>query len=124
MKNLIFIDFLYCNLTKETNELIVPAYIGYDPKNTPKFKGYPSVILKKVKGYLGQYNKRKHQITLNILIAHLDKECLDYVVIHELAHIKYMNHSKEFWNHIEKYLPNYKVLRRKCKKEFVYYENY
>ena len=47
MKNLIFIDFLYCNLTKETNELIVPAYIGYDPKNTPKFKGYPSVILKK-----------------------------------------------------------------------------
>ena len=47
LKNLIFIDFLYCNLTKETNELIVPAYIGYDPKNTPKFKGYPSVILKK-----------------------------------------------------------------------------
>ena len=47
LKHLIFIDFLYCNLTKEINELIVPAYIGYDPKNTSKFEGYPSVILKK-----------------------------------------------------------------------------
>ncbi|MBR6516021.1 MAG: hypothetical protein IKT40_04105 [Bacilli bacterium] len=47
VKNLIFIDFLYCNLTKETNELIVSAYIGYDPKNTSNFEGYPSVILKK-----------------------------------------------------------------------------
>ena len=47
VKNLIFIDFLYCNLNKETNELIVPAYIGYDPKNTSNFEGYPSVILKK-----------------------------------------------------------------------------
>ena len=47
LKNLIFIDFLYCNSTKETNELIVPAYIGYDPKNKSKFEGYPDVILKK-----------------------------------------------------------------------------
>lgn len=47
LKHLIFIDFLYCNLNKETNELIVPAYIGYDPKNTSNFEGYPSVILKK-----------------------------------------------------------------------------
>ena len=52
LKNLIFIDFLYCNLSMETNELIVPKYIGEDPNNyveyyEPELKGYPDVILKK-----------------------------------------------------------------------------
>lgn len=84
----------------------------------------PIVILKKVKGYLGQYNKRKHQITLNILIAHMDEDCVKYVIIHELNHIKHMNHQKEFWDDMNKYLPEYKKLRSRCKKEFVYYENY
>ena len=52
LENLIFVDYLYCNLTKETNELIVPWYIGEDPRNHPnhwayEFDGYPSVELKK-----------------------------------------------------------------------------
>lgn len=84
----------------------------------------PSIVLKRVKGYLGQYNKKLHQITLNTLIGHLDKECIEYVLIHELTHIKYMNHQKEFWTEVERHLPKYKKIRNKCKKEFVYYENY
>ena len=35
-------------------------------------------------------------------------EAIDYVVVHELAHIKYKNHSKEFYCFIEKFLPDYK----------------
>ncbi len=35
-------------------------------------------------------------------------EAIDYVVVHELAHIKYKNHGKEFYKLIEKYLPDYK----------------
>lgn len=84
----------------------------------------PKVVFKRVKGYLGQYNKKQNKITLNILIGHLDCECIKYVLIHELAHIRYMNHQKEFWDNIELYLPNYKKIRNRCKKEFIYYENY
>ena len=52
LKKLIFIDYLYCNLNKESNELIVPWYIGEDPRDHPNhwafgFEGYPDVILKK-----------------------------------------------------------------------------
>ena len=79
---------------------------------------------KKVKGYLGQYDKRKHQITLNVLIGHLDRECIKYIIVHELVHIRYMNHQKEFWDEVYKCMPDYKKYRNKCKKEFVYYENY
>lgn len=36
------------------------------------------------------------------------KSAIDYVVVHELAHIKHHNHSKAFYNLIEQYLPDYK----------------
>jgi len=38
-------------------------------------------------------------------------EILDYVVVHELAHRKQMNHSSLFWAEVEKVLPDYKARR-------------
>ena len=37
---------------------------------------------------------------------------LDYVVIHEICHLKYMNHSKEFWDMVSMYDPDYKEHRK------------
>lgn len=84
----------------------------------------PSVKIKKVKNYLGQYNKKNHCITLNILLGHMEEELIEYVLIHELAHTRYMDHQDGFWKEVSKYCPYYKTYRTKCKKEFVYYENY
>lgn len=84
----------------------------------------PSVKIKKVKNYLGQYNKKTNSINLNLLLAHLDAELIEYVIIHELAHTRYMDHQEDFWKEVSKYCPYYKTYRTKCKKEFVYYENY
>ena len=35
-------------------------------------------------------------------------EAIDYVVIHELCHRKHMDHSREFWNQVQKYMPDFK----------------
>lgn len=40
------------------------------------------------------------------------KTVLDYVVVHELAHRKHMDHSPAFWHEVEKVLPDYKVRRK------------
>jgi len=39
-------------------------------------------------------------------------EVLDYVIVHELCHLRQMNHSKEFWKEVEMVLPNYKLHKK------------
>ncbi|HBL84850.1 MAG TPA: M48 family peptidase [Clostridiales bacterium] len=41
---------------------------------------------------------------------------IDYVIVHELVHIKHKNHSKEFYREIEKYMPEYKNYKELLKK--------
>ena len=44
-----------------------------------------------------------------------DDDVIDYVVVHELAHIKEMNHSSKFWKIVESILPDYKNRRNRLK---------
>lgn len=37
-----------------------------------------------------------------------DKKCVDYVIIHELCHLREMNHSKKFWSYVAEIMPDYK----------------
>jgi len=55
-------------------------------------------------------------VTLNLQLFKIDKDLIDYVIVHELSHLVYMNHSKDFHNLVERYLPNSKLLRQRLKK--------
>ena len=54
----------------------------------------------------------KNRINFNTKLATTDPKFIEYVVVHELAHIKHKNHSKDFWNEVERYLPDYKYRQK------------
>lgn len=57
----------------------------------------------------------KGNLNFNWKLVLLDPELLDYVVVHELAHRREMNHSKDFWKIVEAELPDYRERRRRLK---------
>ena len=58
------------------------------------------------------YVNRK-EIVIGQKLVHFSKEIIDSVLIHELCHDFYQNHSKEFYNIYSKYCPNFRILQKK-----------
>lgn len=59
----------------------------------------------------------KGNLNFNCLLMLAPEEVIDYVVVHELCHRKEMNHSKRFWNEVEKVLPDYRKSEKWLKEE-------
>ena len=52
-------------------------------------------------------------LNFNVRLAQVDPDLLDYVVVHELAHRREMNHSPAFWDIVESVLPDYRERRER-----------
>lgn len=76
---------------------------------------YPSLRIRKMTSKWGVCNITRKIVTLNLELIKLDIKYLDYVIVHELSHLIYPNHSKDFWNVVSKYCPNYKIYRKEMK---------
>lgn len=76
---------------------------------------FPNLKIRQMKTRWGVCNIKTKTVTLNSLLMRYDLEKLDYVIIHELSHLVYFNHSKDFWNLVSKYCPNYKKIRTALK---------
>jgi len=58
----------------------------------------------------------KNDLSFNLALAQAPDHVIEYVVVHELVHTKIKNHSKTFYAHLEKYLPDYKSSRHWLRK--------
>lgn len=70
----------------------------------------PQMQIRKMKSCWGSCSK-KHRITLNTQLIKAPSQCIDYVITHELCHLKYFNHSKSFYNLLIQVMPDWQ--RRK-----------
>jgi predicted metal-dependent hydrolase len=50
----------------------------------------------------------KNDLSFNTMIIKLPHDVIQYIIVHELAHIRHKHHQKRFWEEIEKYMPEYK----------------
>ncbi len=64
----------------------------------------------------------KRLISINEEIVKYSRNAIEYVCLHELCHLKYMNHSKDFWNLVSFYMPNYKIAENELKEVKIKYK--
>jgi hypothetical protein len=57
----------------------------------------------------------RNNINFSWRLMMAEPEVIDYVIVHELAHIKEKNHGKQFWRLVEKYEPDYRERKNKLK---------
>lgn len=54
-------------------------------------------------------------ISINYKLLQFEKKCIEYVVLHELCHIKEKNHSKRFWDKVSFYMSDYKDVEKQLR---------
>ena len=74
------------------------------------------VRIRKIKYAWGSCSSNQN-ITISMQLAKKEEKVIEYVVLHEMCHLVYMNHSKQFWNLLEKYMPEYKIYKNKLNKQ-------
>lgn len=90
---------------KHQAKVYIPQRVEYLAK---KFaKKYNKIKITSAKTRWGSCTSQKN-LNFSYRLIGAEKEAIDYVIIHELAHLKYMNHSKIFWNHVWEMMPDYK----------------
>lgn len=61
----------------------------------------------------GSCNVERKNINLNLELIKKPRYCIEYVILHELAHLKYPNHSKQFWDYMSVHMPNWEWRKNK-----------
>lgn len=72
---------------------------------------YTSIAIRDQRTRWGSCSSRG-TLSFNYRLVFAPPRVLDYVVVHELCHLTHMNHSRDFWDMVERIMPDYKVHRR------------
>lgn len=80
--------------------------------------GYKKVFIKNMKSRWGSCSSQNN-INLNLHLMRLPEKLIDYVILHELAHIKEKNHGKSFWSLLNTLIEDAKALDKELKKQSI-----
>lgn len=70
-----------------------------------------SFAVRDMKSRWGSCNIATARLTFNLELIRLDPICLDYICVHELAHLRHSRHNKAFWNLVAAHIPDWKTTR-------------
>jgi hypothetical protein len=103
----------YLKNKEESRKLIISKI--KELNNFYKFD-FNRVMIKNQSTRWGSCSSLKN-LSFNWQVAKLSNDLLVYVVVHELCHLKEMNHSLRFWDLVSRKVPNFKIIRKRLLKE-------
>ncbi len=86
-----------------------PAFVSYGVKK-------PKLRVRTMRSCWGSCLVNKGIITLNRKLLMKPRECIEYVVVHELCHFIHPNHSKQFYGFMELFMPDWKERKARLNK--------
>ncbi|HOW60715.1 MAG TPA: M48 family metallopeptidase [Candidatus Moranbacteria bacterium] len=75
---------------------------------------YKKIIIRNQKTRWGSCSS-KGNLNFNYKIIFLPEECVNYIIVHELCHLREFNHSEKFWNLVMHNIPEYKKIKKQIK---------
>jgi predicted metal-dependent hydrolase len=93
---------------KEAQRIILPK-VAYYAKLTQLEP--TSIKIRQYRARWGSCNSRG-ELSFNYLLMMLPIEVIDYVIVHELCHLRYLNHSQYFWQLVTQYFPDYNIAKK------------
>ena len=83
-------------------------------------KPLPKIQLRKMKTLWGSCSVNRGIITFNQYLIKAKPACIDYVVLHELVHFIYPNHSKQFYDFLSIYMPDWRARKKVLDQDVVH----
>ena len=82
---------------------------------------FNKIFIKNQKTRWGSCTKNNN-LNINYKIIFLPKKHQDYIIVHELCHLKEFNHSRKFWSLVEKILPDYLEIKNELRNHELFYK--
>lgn len=99
-----FVNWYYEYILKQFEIMLQQAFEKFRKYDIEK----PVLMIKKMKTRWGTCNIDKKIITLNVQLAKVDPFLSEYVICHELTHLRYRNHSRDFYSFLTSMVPDWK----------------
>ena len=93
----------------QLKKAVPPLIAKWEPVMGVKVERF---FVQRMKTKWGSCNPRTRSIRLNTDLAKKPPECLEYIVVHEMAHLVVRHHNDRFGSLMDKCLPNWKLLRQ------------
>lgn len=81
------------------------------------YKNPPKIVIREMPKRWGSYSSQV-KVILNPRLIHTPKDCIDYVITHELCHFKHKNHGKKFFALLDSKFRNWEAVKEKLECKF------
>lgn len=95
---------------RKTTQVFTERFL--EMKKLFSYKNMPSLNVREMKRRWGSYLD-SNKVVLNPKLIHLSKSCIDYVITHELCHVRYKNHDRKFFIYLDEKYPKWKQIKEK-----------